>query len=709
MKTNQSQRSFLAGKIGLLLVSLLVGCGGGGLDLAGGGGGFSLAGVVVKGPVTGGTVTVYPVDATGTRGAPIGTAPTDASGAFRVLLSRTPAGPVSIEARGGSYKSEKDGTIITVTKPMYALLGGVTAATSGVAITPLSDMAHSYAIAHTTGASAVALSTAIDDADRAIAKLVGLPAGTTGFSRPSMTRPDFSTAALTGGTDGGKAALAIAALEGLATKVVSGVAGVSSRDDGYEAINKDFVDGQLNGKAGTVAITLGATSTVLPASVGLDLAAETRSVAPSVFTNANTGAPATANDIANASSSLTNGVIASVPTALKTTPSQGLIAVDTGRNVGYVPLYTFDGAGNAQFAVINLARSAANPVIKLISLVGSNRPVAASFNPENGMAYLEAATSGGAVKVYVVDGTQTANADMALNYPVVQTITMTGVTHSGMFGGIIANPLSKQVVVAGSYNMALLDISGVSAVQIPNTITSVSGTDSIALNMTNGILFNSSDGSRQIIDTVVNPTLSSLAIYSFGSPGFTNDGIAVDPATDTWVLSQEVGSEQSFVFNFAGLTAATANTAPYLTIATNTWTSPRGEGPGGQTAINVQTHQAVVADEFGHNFRVLQLPKTSYNGTPSTANAYHLASATLPKANINGTQTQLGIIGDPNTLSVDPVGNYAYMLADTNSNYHQWCVGCSTSPLMLVRVDLSSVPSTAGSAWVPQVDLITLP
>jgi hypothetical protein len=582
------------------------------------------------------------------------------------------------------------------------LLEGLTASTSSVAITPLSDLAHARTLALLAGSAgvpAVPLAQAINDSEKFVAKTFGLSS----FSRAVFVRPDFSTLGLTSKTEGSKVALAIAALDGLAVKVTSGVAGVSSRDDAYAAISRDYADGKLDGLVGTTPVALGTTSAVLPPSVGLDLATEISHVSPSVF-----GTTATAGDIATLAPSVTTGLIDNVPLALKVTPSQGLIAIDTGRNIGYVPLYTLDANGNAQFAVLNLSRAATTPVLKRISLIGSNRPIAASFNPDNGKAYLEAATSRNGVNVYVVDGTVSGNADPALNYPVVQTVAMTGVTHSGSFGGIIANPLKKQVVVAGSYNLALLDISGVSAVQIAGTFTNVSGTDSIALNMEDGILFNSSDGGRQIIDTVINPTLNSLAIYSFGNPGFTDDGIAVDPATHSWVLSEEVGSERAFVFNFAGLTAATASSAPYLTIASNTANYPTGEGPGGQTAINVQTHQAVIADEFGHNFRVLQLPTAAYTGAPSTANAYHLASATLPKALINGASTQLGIIGDPNTLSVDPVGNFAYLLADTRPSYHTWCVAC-TSPLLLVRVDLGGLPSTAGGAWSPQMDLITLP
>ena len=45
-------------------------------------------------------------------------------------------------------------------------------------------------------------------------------------------------------------------------------------------------------------------------------------------------------------------------------------------------------------------------------------------------------------------------------------------------------------------------------------------------------------------------------------------------------------------------------------------------------------------------------------------------------------------MGDPNSLSIDPAHNFAYMLADTDPSFHEWSIG-STSPLFLIRVDLS--------------------
>ena len=72
----------------------------------GGGGGQSISGSVIKGPVSGSTVTAYPLNADGTLGAALGSATTSATGAFTVTLSAAPSGAVALIAVGGTYVSE---------------------------------------------------------------------------------------------------------------------------------------------------------------------------------------------------------------------------------------------------------------------------------------------------------------------------------------------------------------------------------------------------------------------------------------------------------------------------------------------------------------------------------------------------------------------------------------------------------------------------
>ena len=88
----------------------------------------------------------------------------------------------------------------------------------------------------------------------------------------------------------------------------------------------------------------------------------------------------------------------------------------------------------------------------------------------------------------------------------------------------------------------------------------------------------------------------------------------------------------------------------------------------------------------------------------------------IPKGLVAGTLTQLGIVGDPDSLAIDPTHNLAYMLADPGIEFHEWPIGLKT-PLFLVREDLSS-PVVGASAtggmdgktlWKPASAAIAMP
>jgi hypothetical protein len=78
-------------------------------------------------------------------------------------------------------------------------------------------------------------------------------------------------------------------------------------------------------------------------------------------------------------------------------------------------------------------------------------------------------------------------------------------------------------------------------------------------------------------------------------------------------------------------------------------------------------------------------------------------------------------VGDPSSLTIDPVRNFAYMLADPNICLHGWgldCMGKPSAALFLVRVELSNpapIPGQApgggcvGSTWNPTSAAIPLP
>ena len=111
--------------------------------------------------------------------------------------------------------------------------------------------------------------------------------------------------------------------------------------------------------------------------------------------------------------------INSSPTAEAAPPpicsGQTLIAIDPSGagpggpfkdGVGYVPIYALDATGNAQLAVVDLTVGLANPVLRGISLPGSNQPIGLVYNPNNKTVLAEARQSStNAITIYEIDTT----------------------------------------------------------------------------------------------------------------------------------------------------------------------------------------------------------------------------------------------------------------------------------------------------------------
>jgi hypothetical protein len=113
---------------------------------------YTVSGTVVKGPVSGSTVTAYAVTS-GTMGAQIGGGTTDSMGNFSVSVGNY-SGPMMLQASGGTYTDEAMGTTMTLQAGDVlacaipsAAVGGSTA---GVQVTPVTSMAHSR-VHHMTG------------------------------------------------------------------------------------------------------------------------------------------------------------------------------------------------------------------------------------------------------------------------------------------------------------------------------------------------------------------------------------------------------------------------------------------------------------------------------------------------------------------------------------------------------------------------------
>jgi len=396
---------------------------------------------------------------------------------------------------------------------------------------------------------------------------------------------------------------------------------------------------------------------------------------------------------------------------------QAILAIDPVANVAYVPIYTLDGSGNAQLAVVDLTVGATSPILKEISLVGSVQGLGATYNPNNKTILALGIDSSTNLKVYEIDTTTQA---------VTGSLAITGVTGEPSRGGIIEDFTVNKAYVAGYNQFAVLDTS-VSPPTLDPTITSVSPSfyDSFSINIATGIMFISGDGTNAIVPLTTTPLVSE----NFSDAFATTDGNAFDPTTNILLLTNEVGADNSWVFNFATLDTTTPPaTALNVAVPGLGTAPPLGEGPGGMAAINCTTHQGVVGDEFGQNFKLIHLPTAPITGAPdnngqpgsgTTADAnsaYTIAAALIPMGLVTGTETQLGMIGDPNSLAVDSGHNFMYAEADTDPNFHGWDPG-STTPLFLIRVDLSApvlgASPTGGpdghTFWTPTEEAIPLP
>lgn len=453
----------------------------------------------------------------------------------------------------------------------------------------------------------------------------------------------------------------------------------------------------------------------------------------------------TANPVAT-SRALTASAAAIAPPALPRAPispptlfpqacsARTLIGIDPYNNVAYVPVYSLDHLGNAQLAVVDLVVGAANPVRKTISLTGSVQPVGLAYNPVNRTMLADGRTGDNQVFVYEIN---TANASVS------NRVTATGLLQGvevgakntwGMVsiqpaaGGIVENLQTNQAIVAGTSTVGILDTSKSPPMWDPRSVISLKeNAESFALNSSTALLFISNLGTDALIDTGKMP-LSEIPFARVPDQGVT-DGVAFDISTNIVIHSEFDGSDQSYAFNFATLdTTQRPATADAIAVPGLGFVFTVGPVPGGQTVINCATHQAVIADGFGPNFRLVQMPAGPVVGAlnnkgqpgsgtvPDEASVFTIAAAAIPPGKVGVPHDLLSIVGNPSSLTVDPLHNFAYMLADNGTFYHSWILG-SQRPLFLVRVDLAQPVFGAGpfggidgkTFWRPRIDVIRMP
>ena len=477
------------------------------------------------------------------------------------------------------------------------------------------------------------------------------------------------------------------------------------------------------------------------------------------------------------------------PTATPVSPlfsqacsSQTMIGIDPINNIGYVPVYSLDKAGNAQLAVVDLTVGVGSPVLKTVSLVGSVQPISVTYNPFNQTILAQARTVDDRVFIYEINTTtqsvmstvvatglvQQTGAAVSRSEPEATDASTSSArwsalaralqtrqwakmrrpeissllrspTANGPWGPIIKQPTSggivedlknNRAIVAGTAALGILDTSKSPPVWNPHSIVDLDlAAESISLNPDTGLLFISNLGTDDLIDTTKSP-LREIPFQRVPNKG-VSDGVAFDSTTNIVIHSEFDGADKVYAFNFNTLDTtqnpATADPIGVQGLGFET-TYGLGFGPGGQNVINCVTHQAVIADEFGPNFKLVQMPaapivgELDNNGQPGSgtkpdaASVYTIAAALIPQTTIGGVKSPLGAVDSPSSLTVDPRRNFAYLLADDWIFYHRWTPG-STLPLFLVRLDLSKpvfgASPTGGidgkTFWTPAAAVIPLP
>jgi len=188
----------------LIITIGLFSCGGGGSNSITSGGttnvtgnSSTLSGSVVKGPVTGATVTFYALNADGSRGALLGSTITDGSGNYTITLAPKPTTPFLAVASGGSYEDEATGatsTLLAGDQLRAVLPAGTVRAT----VTPLTEIATARALtsAATGTPSAAQLAAAVASTNIAVAQQYNLADIVTTLPAPANDGLTMVTATL---------------------------------------------------------------------------------------------------------------------------------------------------------------------------------------------------------------------------------------------------------------------------------------------------------------------------------------------------------------------------------------------------------------------------------------------------------------------------------------------------------------------------------
>ncbi len=705
-------------ELGIVLTAvttlIVAGCGwvDGTANVAAGGGtgaGGTIAGVAVLGHVHGGTATAYAANPDGSHGGtPLGSGPTDSNGKFSFSLSSTPAGPLVIEITGGSYASEFDGSSVPVTKPFAALLPSATGVSS-VAVTPLSDMAYAFARAH---AAASGIGDAITAGNTFISTTFHLGGPPTGIV------PDFSSTALTGGTggaatDGGRIALAIAALDAEATKLTSGVPGLS-RSDAYSAFSADMSLGTPGASAVSITSLGGASSPLPVTTLGNDLAKALVSVSPTVF-----GETATASAVAAVTATATDigaSVTAIIPKSVLS--ATGVSSSSSGA-MSYTSIsghqYLFIAARDKGVRKVDITDPASAVEVTTTSTPpwnGAALSLDSGFNSQAiGGAMVVSGSTGVQVLAFAYGARHIALLDPVsgnVNYegdlPLIHhTSTMSFSGGSAYIAGAIPDP-GKGAWLATTDGYIYLDINatlaaGTGAAPVitePLTITGATYSgQTVAENLggwiANNLLFTPSYAGVSIQITppgqtggLAKGTYNLDPSYVTGSAYILNgnmDGGSVDTGLGVGILTYEDDCNVSFI-NLNGIAASavpsSTTAGTFLPPANNGYANNCVSGTFSGTAVDSKTHQVLGMAGYSTSIFVGQLQDPA-----SVAPGAWVGMSDWVSFNLNTYISSY-------SYATDPHANATVFNTKTGKTYGYVLDG-ATSPAGVVQIDMSGV------------------
>lgn len=689
--------------------------------------GVTLGGVVTKSGVNNATVTVFAVNADGTNGAVLGTGTTDANGVFSITLATKPTGPVRIIVTGGTYVSEADGTTVTSSSAVTALLDDASTSSSDTSITAVSTFVDSLTTG-LIGAGATTVTDAHGVATTTINGFYGFPAGT----KLEKLLAKFTKADSTSDPNGFLLGLIVGALaqEG---KILD----TSDPDALIAALAADIFDGKWDGKKEGTPVHLGGGS--LPSTAG------TSDFLSDLATYVEDGTTPTDNGITTSDvSSLENSVGTSVSTCTCTPTAVGLAATSSGainslafggkqylfvaaRNKGVVviditdptltspPVYSWPQISSNASGSGGLDGLGVGGIIPFVGTAGHPQVFVFSYGSKHALI-LNAQTL-----VSGVPGTNNP-VDAEMNLPIAATSAVGFSGGSAFIGSGV--PLGGSLLflaTADGYDVidANLMTAGTNPVIKNYPVGDPSGiiAENMGADITHNLMVAGYYGGIQLLDLSAGPT-NGVSYYVTSTNFYTVfplaqsseiDGNSADSAYQVGIFTDEDTNYVDLV-NLSNITKTVSTTTGVL----NSWAPATGGaahvmfGTSGPTisgsAVDSTTHLALFMAGYSNDIAVGKLQDP--NSVPSGSTWAGMSDWSFTTINNSSSLSQYQDAQDPHADGV--VFN---LLKNTTYGY---VLDGATSPTGVVQIDLAgflAVPragTTGDPAFQPGADPTTV-